>query len=65
MIDRLTERYLNVREGETHDLNQCLTLDAILSLNLEQCRLVTLSACETGLINYVNGISSNPVDKQG
>ncbi|MEQ9001519.1 MAG: CHAT domain-containing protein [Coleofasciculus sp. B1-GNL1-01] len=49
-----TERYLNVRDGETHDLNQCLTLDAILSLNLEQCRLVTLSACETGLIDFKN-----------
>jgi CHAT domain-containing protein len=49
-----TERYFNVREGETHDLNQCLTLDAILSLNLEQCRLVTLSACETGLIDFTN-----------
>ncbi|NER97690.1 MAG: tetratricopeptide repeat protein [Symploca sp. SIO1B1] len=49
-----TERYLKVREGETHDLSQCLTLDAILSLNLEQCRLVTLSACETGLIDSQN-----------
>ncbi|NEQ70362.1 MAG: CHAT domain-containing protein [Symploca sp. SIO2D2] len=49
-----TERYLKVREGETHDLNQCLTLDAIFSLNLEQCRLVTLSACETGLIDFNN-----------
>jgi CHAT domain-containing protein len=49
-----TERYLNVREGKTHDLNHCLTLDAILSLNLEQCRLVTLSACETGLIDFFN-----------
>ncbi len=49
-----TERYLNVREGETHDLDKCLTLDAILSLNLKQCRLVTLSACETGLIDLKN-----------
>ncbi|MFP5269561.1 CHAT domain-containing protein [Coleofasciculus sp.] len=49
-----TKRYLNVREGETHDLDKCLTLDAILSLNLEQCRLVTLSACETGLIDFKN-----------
>jgi CHAT domain-containing protein/tetratricopeptide (TPR) repeat protein len=49
-----TERYLNVREGETHDLDQCLTLDAILSLNFAQCRLVTLSACETGLIDISN-----------
>jgi CHAT domain-containing protein len=49
-----TERYLSIREGETHDLNQCLTLDAILRLNLERCRLVTLSACETGLIDINN-----------
>ncbi|MBF2090857.1 MAG: CHAT domain-containing protein [Synechococcales cyanobacterium K44_A2020_017] len=49
-----TERYLNVREDKTHDLNKCLTLEAIISLNLAQCRLVTLSACETGLIDYSN-----------
>ncbi|NEO95610.1 MAG: CHAT domain-containing protein, partial [Moorea sp. SIO3G5] len=29
-----------------------LTLDAVFALKLEQCRLVTLSACETGLIDY-------------
>jgi CHAT domain-containing protein len=49
-----TERYLNLRAGETHDLEKCLTLDKIFSLKLEKCRLVTLSACETGLINYRN-----------
>ena len=31
-----------------------LTLDAIFALKLEQCRLVTLSACETGLIDFKN-----------
>ncbi|NEO46486.1 MAG: CHAT domain-containing protein, partial [Moorea sp. SIO4A3] len=30
------------------------TLDAIFALKLEQCRLVTLSACETGLIDFQN-----------
>ncbi len=45
-----TERYLNLRDSQVHDLDKCLTLDEIFSLNLEQCRLVTLSACETGLI---------------
>ncbi|MGI2903844.1 CHAT domain-containing protein, partial [Tolypothrix sp. VBCCA 56010] len=49
-----TERYLNLRAGETHDLDKCLTLDKIFTLKLEKCRLVTLSACETGLIDYTN-----------
>ncbi|NEO73749.1 CHAT domain-containing tetratricopeptide repeat protein [Moorena sp. SIO3H5] len=31
-----------------------LTLDAIFALKLEQCRLVTLSACETGVIDDTN-----------
>ena len=48
------ERYLNLRAGETHDLEKCLTLDRIFSLKLEKCRLVTLSACETGLIDFDN-----------
>ncbi|MEH2442152.1 CHAT domain-containing protein, partial [Nostoc sp.] len=49
-----SERYLNLRVGETHDLEKCLTLDKILALKLEKCRLVTLSACETGLIDFQN-----------
>ncbi|MEH2174028.1 CHAT domain-containing protein, partial [Nostoc sp.] len=49
-----SERYLNLRLGETHDLEKCLTLDKIFALKLEQCRLVTLSACETGLIDFQN-----------
>ncbi|MEH2127185.1 CHAT domain-containing protein, partial [Nostoc sp.] len=49
-----SERYLNLRVGETHDLEKCLTLDKIFALNLEKCRLVTLSACETGLIDFDN-----------
>jgi CHAT domain-containing protein len=49
-----SERYLNLREGETHDLEKCLTLDKIFTLKLEKCRLVTLSACETGLIDFIN-----------
>ncbi|WP_414575699.1 CHAT domain-containing protein [Anabaena sp. CCY 9402-a] len=49
-----SERYLTVRLGETHDLEKCLTLDKIFSLKLEKCRLVTLSACETGLIDFGN-----------
>lgn len=49
-----SKRYLNLRVGETHDLEKCLTLDKIFSLKLEKCRLVTLSACETGLIDFNN-----------
>ncbi|MBU7582309.1 MAG: CHAT domain-containing protein [Nostoc sp. TH1S01] len=49
-----SERYLNVRAGETHDLEKCLTLDKIFALKLGNCRLVTLSACETGLIDFLN-----------
>ncbi|MEH2250863.1 CHAT domain-containing protein [Nostoc sp.] len=49
-----SERYLNLRAGETHDLDKCLTLDKIFALKLENCRLVTLSACETGLIDFNN-----------
>jgi len=49
-----TERYLNLRLGEIHDLDKCLTLDKIFTLKLEKCRLVTLSACETGLIDLKN-----------
>ncbi|MEH2354629.1 CHAT domain-containing protein, partial [Nostoc sp.] len=49
-----SERYLNLRAGETYDLEKCLTLDKIFTLKLEKCRLVTLSACETGLIDFQN-----------
>ncbi len=41
-------------KGSVLNLNKCLTLDSIFALNLEQCRLVTLSACETGLIDSRN-----------
>ncbi|WP_445630557.1 CHAT domain-containing protein [Nostoc sp. DSM 114167] len=49
-----SERYLNLRIGETVELEKCLTLDKIFALKLEKCRLVTLSACETGLIDFDN-----------
>jgi CHAT domain-containing protein len=48
------ENYLSVENGGVLDLNKCLTLDSIFTLNLKQCRLVTLSACETGLIDFRN-----------
>ncbi|MGB5593713.1 MAG: CHAT domain-containing protein, partial [Crocosphaera sp.] len=37
------------REGKITDLSKCLTLEDIFKLDLPLCRLVTLSACETGL----------------
>ncbi len=43
-----------MEDGTVLDLDKCLTLDAIFTLNLERCRLVTLSACETGLIDINN-----------
>ena len=48
------ENYLSLENGGVLDLNKCLTLDSVFTLNLKQCRLVTLSACETGLIDFRN-----------
>ncbi|NET86775.1 MAG: CHAT domain-containing protein [Kamptonema sp. SIO1D9] len=42
------------QEKYNPDIDKCMTLDNIFTLNLEQCRLVTLSACETGLIDFRN-----------
>lgn len=38
-------------EGARPDLEKCLTLADIFAFDLRRCRLVTLSACETGLID--------------
>ncbi len=38
-----------MRSGDILDLEKCLTLADIFKLRLPECRLVTLSACETGL----------------
>jgi CHAT domain-containing protein len=45
-------RYLAWRDNKDVDLQKCLTLGEIFALNLQQCRLVTLSACETGLTDW-------------
>jgi CHAT domain-containing protein/tetratricopeptide (TPR) repeat protein len=48
------ERHLLLADKTVLDLSKCLTLDAIFSpqFRLEQCRLVVLSACETGLVDF-------------
>ena len=49
-----SERYVEWREGKTADIDKCLTLAEIFGLQLKQCRLVVLSACETALIDTQN-----------
>ena len=45
-------RFLPSRDGGSIDLEHCLTLGEIFSLDLRNCRLVTLSACETGITDF-------------
>ncbi|WP_445171361.1 CHAT domain-containing protein, partial [Microcoleus sp.] len=49
-------RYLPLQNGNTLDLTKCLTLADIFALDLRECRLVVLSACETGISDF-NSIS--------
>ncbi|MEH2318358.1 CHAT domain-containing protein [Nostoc sp.] len=52
-----SKRYMPVPgdEDKAVDLTKCLTLaDIITHVKLEHCRLVTLSACETGVIDSKN-----------
>ena len=51
-LEEKSTRYLSTRNGKMIDLEQCLTLGEIFQLDLNQCRLVTLSACETGLTDF-------------
>jgi len=45
-------RYLPLRDGKTLDLTKCLTLADIFALDFRECRLVVLSACETGISDF-------------
>ncbi len=50
------DRYLPQLDGSALDLSRCLTLLDLFQLDLRQARLVTLSACETGL-SEINSLS--------
>ena len=45
-------RYQPLKNGNILDLDKCLTLADIFALDFRECRLVVLSACETGLSNF-------------
>ncbi len=47
-------RYLPLKDNKLLDLQKCLTLEDILRLDLTNCRLVTLSACETGITDITS-----------
>ncbi len=49
-----SSRNIQIDENTAIDLDKCLTLEDIFLLNLPKCRLVTLSACETGFIDFTN-----------
>ncbi|BAZ32840.1 TPR repeat protein [Cylindrospermum sp. NIES-4074] len=49
-----SRRYRRFTKDSDFDLEKCLTLGDIFNLNLSQCRLVTLSACQTGVIDHQN-----------
>jgi CHAT domain-containing protein/predicted LPLAT superfamily acyltransferase len=54
IVDAMRDKPIIIESQHYIDLDKCLTLDDMFSLTLEQCRLVTLSACETGLIDSRN-----------
>ncbi|NEQ64366.1 MAG: CHAT domain-containing protein [Symploca sp. SIO2D2] len=48
------ETTVQTPEEKKLDLANCLTLEDIFKLDLQRCRLVTLSACETGITDIAN-----------
>jgi len=50
----LADCHITIENSPAIDLTKCLTLVEIFTLDLSQCRLVTLSACETGLIDLTS-----------
>jgi CHAT domain-containing protein len=49
-----SSRTLRISEEEAIELEKCLTLENIFELTLSNCRLVTLSACESGYTDFNN-----------
>ncbi|WP_413276690.1 CHAT domain-containing protein [Floridanema evergladense] len=47
-----SDRSLRSEDGGAIDLSKCLTLDNIFTRDFSTCRLVVLSACETGLTDF-------------
>ncbi|KOP26269.1 hypothetical protein AMR41_11255, partial [Hapalosiphon sp. MRB220] len=45
---------LKISDDEAINLEKCLTLENIFNLSFPNCRLVTLSACESGLVDFTN-----------
>ena len=54
LLTTYSSRYVRINKETAIDLSKCLTLADILELNLPQCYLVCLSACETGVIDVLN-----------
>jgi CHAT domain-containing protein len=55
LIKQDPKRYKIVSEDKAVDLVKCLTLaDIITHIKLENCRLVTLAACETGITDFTS-----------
>ena len=54
LLTTYSSRYVRINKETAIDLSKCLTLADILELNLPQCYLVCLSACETGVIDVRN-----------
>ena len=48
-VNSENKSYIRSPRGESFDIAECLTLIEIFELQLSKCRLVALSACETGL----------------
>ncbi|MEC4883929.1 MAG: CHAT domain-containing protein, partial [Scytonema sp. PMC 1070.18] len=52
--ENVEPRYLPVSQDAAIDLEKCLTLEDVFQLSLPHCRLVTLSACETGFSDFTS-----------
>ena len=48
----LADCFIYLENGSAIDFTKCLILAEIFTFDLSQCRLVTLSACETGLTDF-------------